>query len=144
MDALRARGAKPLEISFLKNPQIHFSHCIISCLFHFGAFRLSLLFFLFSAPNQRCLSCGVAGEKGTGGRFLKKTRKMTMTKLITRNELARLNDSELHGLYRAIFNELVQSEPDTAQRRNSLASLENLRREINQRHSNHCKPRAGL
>jgi hypothetical protein len=60
-----------------------------------------------------------------------------MTKLITRNELARLNDLELHGFYRIIFNELVQSEPDTEQRRNSLVSLENLQREINQRYSNH-------
>ena len=67
-----------------------------------------------------------------------------MTKLITTNELAKLNDSELNELFRAIFNELVQSEPDTAQRRNSLASLENLRREINQRHSNQYKPEAGL
>ncbi len=67
-----------------------------------------------------------------------------MTKLITTNELARLNDLELHGLYRKIFNELVQSDPDTAQRRNSLASLENLLREINQRHSNHWKLEVGL
>lgn len=67
-----------------------------------------------------------------------------MTKLFRTNELARLNDNELHGLYRAIFNELVQSESDTAQRRNSLVSLENLQRAINQRHSNHCKPGAGL
>lgn len=67
-----------------------------------------------------------------------------MTKLITTNELARLTDLELHGLYRAIFNELVLSDPDTAQRRNSLASLENLRREMNQRCSNYCKPGAGV
>jgi hypothetical protein len=105
---------------------------------------LSFLFFLFSAPAHRYLSCGVAGEKGTGGRALKKIRKMKMTKLITINELARLNDSELYGLYRAIFYELVRSEPDTAQRRNSLASLENLQREINQCYSNHCKPGASL
>lgn len=59
-----------------------------------------------------------------------------MAKFITVNELARLNDLELHGLYRIIFNELVQSESDTAQRRNSLASLENLQREINQCYSN--------
>jgi len=67
-----------------------------------------------------------------------------MTKLITTNELARLNDLELHGLYRTIFNELVQSDPDTVKRRNSLASLENILREINQRYSNLCKPREGL
>ena len=67
-----------------------------------------------------------------------------MTKLITTNELARLNDNELHGLYRKLFNELVQSELDTLLRRNSLASLENLQREINQRHSNPCKPGAGF
>jgi hypothetical protein len=143
---LLARGAKPLEKSFLKFLQNYFLPCIPSILPTISLRRISLsfLFVQFSAPNHRCLSCGVAGEKGTGGRSLKKTRKRKMTKLITRNEIVRLNDNELQGLYRAIFNELVQSDPDTAQRRNSLASLENLQREINQRHSNHCKPGAGL
>jgi len=76
----------------------------------------------------------VAGEKGTGGRSLKKTRKRKMIKLITTNELARLNDLELHGLYKIIFSELVQSEPNTVQRCNSLASLENHKIKINMRY----------
>jgi hypothetical protein len=69
---------------------------------------------------------------------------MKIISLITTNELARLNELELHGLYRTIFNELVQSDPGTVQRQNSLASLENLEREINLRCSNHCKPEAGV
>ncbi len=58
-----------------------------------------------------------------------------MTKLITNHELAGLTLSELQGLYRRIFNELAQSDPHTPQRRNSLASLENIQREINRRYS---------
>lgn len=65
-------------------------------------------------------------------------------KLITRYDLASKSDPELRGLYRKIFNALVQSTPDSAERRNALASLENLTREINQRYSNQWKIDAGL
>lgn len=57
-----------------------------------------------------------------------------MTKLITNHELAGLTLSELQGLFRRIFNELAQSDPGTPQRRNSLASLENIQREIDRRY----------
>lgn len=46
-------------------------------------------------------------------------------KLITRFELASKSTSELHVLYREVFNALVRSERETAERRNCLASLEN-------------------
>ena len=51
-------------------------------------------------------------------------------KLITRFELASKNTSELHVLYREVFNALVRSEQDTAERRNCLASLENIQNEL--------------
>ena len=55
-------------------------------------------------------------------------------KLITRYNLASKSEGELRGLYRMAFNALVQSTPESAQRRNALASLENISREINQRY----------
>lgn len=51
-------------------------------------------------------------------------------KLITRFELAALSESELRGLMREAFNALAQSEPDSAERRNALASLENIQAEL--------------
>lgn len=54
-------------------------------------------------------------------------------RLITRFELAVKNTDELHLLYRYVFNALVQTDYGTAGRRNCLASLENIHREMNQR-----------
>ncbi len=64
-------------------------------------------------------------------------------KLITRYDLASKSERELRGLYRKVFNALVQSAPESAERRNALASLENLTREINQRNSDQWKRDAG-
>ena len=58
-----------------------------------------------------------------------------MTHLITNHELTRLSLAELQGLYRIIFNELAQSQPGMPERRNALASLENIQRELNRRYS---------
>lgn len=69
---------------------------------------------------------------------LLKKRKKQM-KLITRYDLAFKSDLELRGLYRKTFNALVQSTPESAQRRNSLASLENISRAIKFRYSNQWK-----
>lgn len=52
-------------------------------------------------------------------------------KLITRFELASRNETELRILYREVFNALVRSRRDTAERRTCLASLENIVAEIN-------------
>ncbi len=54
-------------------------------------------------------------------------------RLVTRFELAAKNESELHGLLRNAFNELAKSNPQTHQRRNALASIENIHREIGSR-----------
>jgi len=54
-------------------------------------------------------------------------------RLVTKFEMAAKNESELYGLLRNAFNELARSEPDTHQRRNELASIENIQREIGSR-----------
>jgi thymidylate kinase len=54
-------------------------------------------------------------------------------KLITRFELAAKNENELHAYLREAFNELARSEPDSHQRRNALASIENIQNEISAR-----------
>jgi hypothetical protein len=54
-------------------------------------------------------------------------------KLITKFELAAKNKTELHGLLREMFNELAKSNPNTHQRRNALASIENIQVELTMR-----------
>ena len=54
-------------------------------------------------------------------------------KLITRFEMAAKKESELHGLLRNAFNELARSEPNTIERINALASIENIQIEIGSR-----------
>lgn len=60
-------------------------------------------------------------------------------KLITRHELASKSILELRGLYCKVFNVLVQSALGSVNRRNTLASLENISRELNQRYANQWK-----
>ena len=54
-------------------------------------------------------------------------------RLMTRFELAAKSENELYALYREVFNRLAQSEPNTLERTNALASLENIEREIHAR-----------
>ncbi len=54
-------------------------------------------------------------------------------RLVTRFELAAKNETELRGLLRNAFNELAKSNPHTHQRRNALASIENIQRAIGSR-----------
>lgn len=51
-------------------------------------------------------------------------------KLVTRFELAAKNESELYAYLREAFNELARSEADSHQRRNALASIENIQNEL--------------
>ncbi len=51
-------------------------------------------------------------------------------RLITRFELAAKSKTELYTLLREVFNELARSEPDNHQRRNALASIENIQAEL--------------
>ena len=54
-------------------------------------------------------------------------------KLLTRFELAAKNKNELHILLRESFNELAKSNANTYERRNALASIENIQRELGSR-----------
>jgi hypothetical protein len=54
-------------------------------------------------------------------------------RLVTSFELAAKNENELRGLLRNAFNELAKSNPHTHQRRNALASIDNIQREITSR-----------
>ncbi len=54
-------------------------------------------------------------------------------RLVTRFEMAEKNESELHGFLRNAFNELAKGNPRTHQRRNALASIENIQIEVGSR-----------
>ncbi len=54
-------------------------------------------------------------------------------KVITRFELETMTNADLYGLLRDSFNTLAQSNPNSHQRTNALASIENIQREIAQR-----------
>jgi len=56
-------------------------------------------------------------------------------KSITAFESTAKNENELQGLLREASNALVQSEPDSHQRRNALASIENIQKELVSRNS---------
>ena len=51
-------------------------------------------------------------------------------KLVTHFELTTKGESELYALLREAFNNLAKSDPETPDRRNALASLENIQCEI--------------
>ncbi len=55
-------------------------------------------------------------------------------RLITRFELATRSSNELRQLYSEIFNRLARTGAGTPARRNALASLENIQRELAHRH----------
>jgi len=61
-----------------------------------------------------------------------KNQEDTMT-LITRFEMASLSEAQLRGLLRKTFNALAQSAPDSPERRNALASIENIQCELDSR-----------
>lgn len=54
-------------------------------------------------------------------------------KLITRNELTTRPTSELRGLLRQTFDAMAASAPQSAERRDALASLENIQAELGMR-----------
>jgi len=51
-------------------------------------------------------------------------------RLITQFELATKSTEQLRGLLRECFNALAKSAPDSPERRNALASIENIQREL--------------
>ena len=63
-----------------------------------------------------------------------------MKKIITTLELQKHSDSELSILFREVSQDLAQSEPDSPERRNALASMENINRAMHKRRGQHLKP----
>lgn len=58
-----------------------------------------------------------------------------MCRLYVRSELSRMRTSELHALFNAVSEKLIQSDRDTLRRRNALASLDNISAEIARRYA---------
>ena len=54
-------------------------------------------------------------------------------KLITRYELATKTEAQLYALLRKVFNDLASSQVNSHERRNALASIENIRNELTSR-----------
>jgi len=54
-----------------------------------------------------------------------------MSRIITTSELENRNKQELSALFRKVSQETAKSEPGSPERRNALASLENINRELN-------------
>ncbi len=52
-------------------------------------------------------------------------------KLITSVELSKRTETELRGLFAMVSKDLIQTKRDTWERRNALASLENINRVLN-------------
>ena len=61
-------------------------------------------------------------------------------KLVTRFELAAKSENELRGLLRKAFNELAISEFGSHERRNALASIENIQKAISENLSRNHTP----
>ena len=93
---------------------------------HHSIFALAVAAAMREPFNPKDYVC--PGPKGSDGRSLL-TQEENM-KSFTRFELASRSTNELRALLRETFNELVFSRPDTAQRRNALASLETIRAEL--------------
>lgn len=56
-----------------------------------------------------------------------------MCKLITVWELQQCSDNELCALFQKVSQDMVQSKPGSSERRNALASMENITRSLNTR-----------
>lgn len=61
-------------------------------------------------------------------------------KIITNYELAGRNESQLRGIFAKLSSDLVITERGTPERRNTLASIENVRRKIAVVHAGNFYP----
>lgn len=66
-----------------------------------------------------------------------------MSRIVVPSELRHLTLTELWGLHARIERDLIQSEAGSAERRNGLASLENIRRAANARMRDQGGPAQG-
>ena len=63
-----------------------------------------------------------------------------MCKIITSFDLDHRSDNELCALFQKVSQDLTKSKPGSHQRRNALASLENISRVLNARRAYRLKP----
>ncbi len=63
-----------------------------------------------------------------------------MRTIITPSELHHRNECELSGLFRKVSQDLAGTELGSSERRNTLASLENIQRALASRRSQKFKP----
>ncbi len=63
-----------------------------------------------------------------------------MCRLITAFELQTRSTDELSALFRKVPQQLARSEPGTAERRNAVASLENINRALTARYAKRFMP----
>jgi hypothetical protein len=63
-----------------------------------------------------------------------------MRKIITPSELGHQSESGLSALFRQVAQELAGTKPGSSERRNALASLENIQRAMNTRRTQRPKP----
>jgi hypothetical protein len=63
-----------------------------------------------------------------------------MSRIITPSELQRLGPQELRSLFHKVSQELAQTQPGTQERRETLASLDNIQRAIAQPPAPRPKP----
>ena len=68
------------------------------------------------------------------------TEERRMRRIITPSELQNRKLEELKVAFHKAQQELTKSEPNSPERRNALASLENIRRAMNSRHILRPKP----
>lgn len=71
--------------------------------------------------------------KGRGQAAASQINREVKMKLITRFELAAKSEAELRGLLREAFNDLAKSSPFSHERRDALASIENIQSELTSR-----------
>lgn len=73
-------------------------------------------------------------------RVSEQTEEIEMNRIIVGSELQSLSLEELSVVFNKANQELVKSAPGSPERRNALASIENIRRAINSRHTLQPKP----
>lgn len=88
----------------------------------------------YSPPIDRLPSGMIVSgaQKGSDGRGLRQQQEDTMN-LIIRHDLASRSTSALGDLLRHTFDALARSAPQSRERRNALASIENIQAELGTR-----------
>jgi hypothetical protein len=117
IDFTRRPTGRVIELS----PTVSFKNRRIPALH--GSFNLSVIKTLLANENQP-FGLRIAFDRGSDERGL--NQKEENMKLISNHELDQRSESELSALFRAVSEELVRTRRGSPERRNALASLENI------------------